>query len=438
MHRLVSNESRLKISNIYSKISILFIIYLIAISNLKINILSLIAILISTVFILNPIYILPPLLISCLIGEYFVAFSGVGMSRIMTTVFIVGAIYKFIINNIKIKISDILFILFFCSFNIISAKTSTIGSITPAITMILNTFLLYSMKYIEIDNLNVFFKTISTSIIILTVYIFYITISGQAAEVGGRLVLDEAVNSNRLGMALAQVGALLYGILVCGILKKRKFIHIITLFLAVISLFYTGSRSALIAITGAIILMTLFSLFKKEKISKRIAVLLLAIVSIAIVFMIISNSNLEITERFSISSIKESGGSGRVDIWKVLFKYVIPENLLIGVGLGGENVSIEVASYLGKDHGTHNLLITIIAQTGIIGCIIYGSIFFKTTLKLFKLFFKYSNLAMPLMMIVTAFINGIGEDIFTERYLWFALGLGAMLINNLKLEMSKK
>ncbi len=113
--------------DIFSKAGILYVIYILLINNMKNSILSLMAIVFSMLFILKPIYILPSLLISSLLGEYFVAFNGIGISRILVLVFIGGSLFNCINEKRKFNLSHIIMLLSLCLFNIISSVTSLTG-----------------------------------------------------------------------------------------------------------------------------------------------------------------------------------------------------------------------------------------------------------------------------------------------------------------------
>jgi putative inorganic carbon (hco3(-)) transporter len=420
----------------YNFLSVLLIVYMISINNQKSSILSLIAILISFLFILNPIYILPPLIISSLLGEYFVAFNGIGMSRVMVIVFIIGSFLNLIIANTKVKATHFFTLLLLCGFNFVSAASSISGDITPAITMSLNIVMFFFMTNIKISKFDSFLKTMTISMLIFSIYILILVVTGNYTVVDDktidRLVLDSSVNSNRLGMALAQMSAFLFGmLLLCKTMKQRIF-YIVIMFVNIINLLLTGSRSAFIAIVVSIIIVSLISLFKMGRMSKNLLVIALTIFLMGTLYLGLSASGLQVMQRFSIASVVESGGTGRTTIWAALIKYVIPAHLFFGVGLGGFNVYTAVTPYVPNPHGTHNILLSIIAETGIVGALIYISLFYSSTKTVIKTYMKIDYLAIPLTMILASFLNGIGEDIFSERFLWFALGSGLMFINNLK------
>lgn len=426
----------------YPNLSTILLIYMILINNEKSSILSLIAILISLIFIFNPKYILPPLFFVSILGEYFVAFNGIGMSRILVTIFIVGSLIKFMKSNIKFKSIYFILIMAICIFNFISAATSITGTITPAITMALNFIMLFFMVYTKLDDLEAFINTMKNGVVILSVYIFTLGISIYSRAINdnsiSRMVIDEGLNPNEMGIALAQLSAFLFALLLLSKNIKELWFLSLILILNLISLFLTGSRSAAIGIVIAIIVVTFIGLFKKEKVTKKLLVFGVTVIILITSYLSISNSELEVFQRFSIENVVESDGTGRTLIWSALIKEVIPENLLFGVGFGGSNVYAAVQPHVPIAHGTHNMILTIITQVGIIGSAIYLLIFYRSSKTLYKGYLKNDFVLIPLTMVLTSFANGIGEDIFSERFLWFAIGFGFMLITNYKSSITLK
>lgn len=421
-----------KDSEFYQFLSVIFIIYIITINNLSNTYLSIIAILIGILFIFNPVYILPSLFISSIMGEYFVAFQGIGMSRVIVIVFIIGSIIKLISNKTKIKLKHVGFTVFLCGFNFISAANSISGSITPALTMSLNILMFFCMSYIVVENFDILFNLITINVIIFSIYIFILIITGNSISVGSRLVLDDAVNANRIGMALAQMSAYIFGCILVSKKKKQKILYSLVIIINIIDLLLTGSRSATLGVCISIYIVIIIEIFKSEKFSKKMLQLIIVTLLLGITYYFMSNSELEVMKRFSIEKILESGGTGRAVIWEALVKFVIPAHIWFGVGFGGKNVLYAVYPYVPVARGTHNIVLTIIAQTGIVGAFIYFCFFFANTKAIIKAYMKFDYEIIPLTMIFTAYINGIGEEIFSERFLWFAFGLGFIILRYYK------
>ena len=73
----------------YIKVSLFLIAYICISAVLKISVLSIGLIFISLAFVNRPEHLLPSVLISSLLGDFFVAFPGMGVSRILVLVYII-------------------------------------------------------------------------------------------------------------------------------------------------------------------------------------------------------------------------------------------------------------------------------------------------------------------------------------------------------------
>lgn len=413
---------------LYPLLSTILVIYMIAINNMANTSLSILLVMVSGIFIFKPLYILPPLFIASLNENFFVAFQGISISRIMVLIFIIGSLMKFIKNSTKIKFKHVLFLILILGFTFVSAATSIIGDIIPAIGMSLSIVMFSCMIYTEVDDIETFISTLTLSIIIYSFSILITILSGNALYISDRLVIDSSVNANRIGMALGQMAAYLFGLILLVRKTKFKLIFVILLISNVTILLITGSRSATVGLIIGMLALVLIKLLKEKRISKKIITIATLALLFTGVYLSISNFDIPALQRFSIHSVIESGGTNRLIIWDALIKNVIPNNLLFGVGFGGANVMYAVAPYVIVPHGTHNMLLTIIVQMGIVGFLIYFLFYIISTKVIFRGYMKYDYLGIPLVMILTAYGNGIGEEIFNTRFLWFAIGLGFMLL----------
>jgi len=417
--------------NNYKLASIMLVVYMILINNMKNGVLGLLAILISLVFILKPVYILPPLFVASLLGEYFVAFNGIGLSRIFVLVFIVGSILTAVKERTKFNPKHVVMCLALCLFNIVSSATSITGTLEPAITMDLNILVLFFMYYTDLKDIKIYIKTMSLCLIILSLYTTYMVVWGSGMTVMdrgvSRIVLNELVNPNQLGLALAQIGAFLFGLIIVIKGKYHKALLFSVLMITTVNLILTGSRSSAVAVIVSILIVVLINLCKRGNASKKLIIIIVLLI-LPCIYLILANSGLEVMTRYSVDSVTEYGGTGRLQIWDAILRYIVPENPLFGVGFGGANVIAALEPYIGFNHGTHNILVTMLAQLGVIGAFIYIAFFIKSTAIIVKNYMTIDYLAMPLTMILAAFVNGIGEDIFSSRFLWIDIGLAFMII----------
>lgn len=417
-----------KVEKIFSKAGILLVVYMLLINNMKDSVLSLLAIVFSMLFILKPIYILPALFVSSLLGDYFVAFNGIGISRILVLVFIGGSLINCINEKRKLRLSHVLMLLVLCVFNIVSSATSITGILEPAMTMTLNLTLLFFMHYTITDDIHMFMKTMIIIMTILSLYIMYMITLGNGATVMdlsiSRIVIDESINANRLGMALAQLVSFFFGF---AVVSRSKTVYGFFCIINLINLVLTGSRSATLATIISIIIVIPFISGKVYKKYFNIVIILLLLGG---VYLAMQSYGVGVMDRFSIASIEESGGTGRTIIWEALLTNVIPAHLFFGVGLGGINIYNAITPYVDIAHGAHNIVISILTSTGIIGLVIYFTFFIKSLYTFIKSIKKIKIIIIPLTMFLTSLVNGIGEDMYSNRFLWFNIGLGFMFIYN--------
>lgn len=116
--------------------------------------------------------------------------------------------------------------------------------------------------------------------------------------------------------------------------------------------------------------------------------------------------------------------AGRAEIWQILIEHSIKPHPLTGSGFGS---AISILQANGDHHsGTHNILIAILSDLGSIGLLLFGFPLVRLLCRLFRR--KNAAALLPLGMIVTALVTGVGENIYTERFLWYAVGLALWLL----------
>ena len=116
--------------------------------------------------------------------------------------------------------------------------------------------------------------------------------------------------------------------------------------------------------------------------------------------------------------------AGRTGIWQILIDHSIKPHPLTGSGFGS---AVSVLQANGDGHsGAHNILIAILSDLGLIGLLLFGIPLLRLLCRLLRR--KDPAVLLPLGMIVTALVAGIGEDIYTERFLWYAAGLALWLL----------
>lgn len=120
------------------------------------------------------------------------------------------------------------------------------------------------------------------------------------------------------------------------------------------------------------------------------------------------------------------GSAGRSEIWQILIDHAIKPHPLTGSGFGS---AISILQANGDGHnGAHNLLIGLLSDLGLIGLLLFGIPLVRLLSRLLRR--KDPAALLPLGMIVTALVTGVGENIYTERFLWYAAGLALWLLSS--------
>lgn len=415
----------------YLMLSVLLFIYFIAISNFKNFFLSLIAILFCLVFINRPQYLLPHVIITSLFGDYFVALPGIGMSRIVGIFFVLSVCIRKYKSGGTICINRKLFISIsiLSLLSLISCMNSITGNMISAYVLILNFMIMASISMLSYKALIEGLVSLRINTIIMILNILFSILSGKATFYAERLTFHETLNSNGLGMAVVQLAIFLLAIMYFKNIQQNKKINIILVLCCIFIILLTGSRTSLIAILGTIsFLFIYYGLFNEEK-RIKIQYILIPIILFFTVLFIINNVKIEMFNRFTADSVMETGGSGRSEIWQSALENVFPKYPIFGVGIGVENTVAALSPYgLPNNVGIHNMYITLLIQTGIVGTIIFLSVILKHTFYSLKNIKVNRNMFLPALMLVAALINGIGEEVYAERFIWVAIGMIYVLL----------
>jgi O-antigen ligase len=144
--------------------------------------------------------------------------------------------------------------------------------------------------------------------------------------------------------------------------------------------------------------------------------------------------------RFSLSSIIDTGGTGRLDIWRVGLD-IIRNHPLIGVGLGNFIYAytryaplLLVGSYATAAFGPHNDLISVITELGIIGFILFSGFLASIWIRFGKLLRGILNpeitlLATWLLGLWIYYLSvGFTTVFIYRKYYWLLVALVEVLI----------
>lgn len=141
----------------------------------------------------------------------------------------------------------------------------------------------------------------------------------------------------------------------------------------------------------------------------------------------ITNPNLtpygRLMGRLNIRSIIRSGGTGRIETWDILIHQAILPHPLFGIGFPQENTMSLLSENGSTVQKAHNIVISILSSLGLVGFLLLSVPFVKAVFSALRKVTAIPLLVIPLTLIFGALCNGIGEDIYTERFLWFSIGL---------------
>lgn len=392
--------------------------------------------------VLKPIYIIPVYFISSLSGSFFVAPEGLGsVSRYLSVILILSLLINAIRNKSlgkKSVLNDIL-IAILIIFNFISSATSITASFSSFFVMLQNLLVLYLFSKFYTKKVDVIFNILFISFLItfglILLELYFQGFNFYAIQ--GRLSINEDVNENRFGMMLVQIGVIsLLPLFLDKYSKIKKLLSLLTFPIILILIILTGSRTSFLAVLLTVFIVYFF-IYKNFNFGKLFIFFLFSFFFFYVWDFLVEN--IPFMYRFSINTATETGGfENRFYSISLLFKNVIPEHLLFGIGLGGENTLVALHKYGYNLKPAHNIIIDTITQIGLVGFLLYFILFFKIIKKLVKCIKINYIMYMPVLIIIAAFLNGIGETLFFEKFLWNGLALGVFFYNNIKQQNSQE
>lgn len=379
--------------------------------------------------------LIPLLFVSSLYSNYFLLVGNVSLGRIIAIIFVTRCLVELLFRSNKLFIQYSYPLIVVMAISVISLCFSDYHALI-SITTMLNWLLFITSGYISLgqDERELVLKeTFKFSLIVL----LCINISGIISPnyVDGRLSVGISSNANNFAMMVVQVSTLIVAYLyMIRIHNKSKLPTLILIMLVVADSFYlifkSGSRTSLIAWTLTITILFLHKKVhvKKNWVLKKYVCLILLLVGTLVSIGFLTTKNSEIGKRFTLESIKETGGSGRIGIIKTTFSEILPRYLFLGVGPSTSAEIAAVKSYYSDGNSNHNLLISMVTQVGILGTIAYMFFFFRIILDSMRASRNNDLIFVLMAIVIAAFINGIGEVIFDERFFWTALSMLAIFL----------
>lgn len=380
---------------------------------------------------LKPELLIPTYFISSLSSNYFSAAQGIGFTRLLALAIIAGVVVritgrrkppltKWIVKCVFVAVST--FISFLLAYDNDISSLYIIG---------LNILVFLAMTNLSItkDELIHLFRAILLAVLITTIYYAVVLMINPYILQNGRLTIAEGINVNRFGMMMAQLSV--YS-LAYMFFAKKNFVKAACLVTGVANAYFvllTGSRSALIGIALGFIFTVLISMYVQKKIKKRFFGLAILCASVVFIFYSVIELNPMLAYRMNIDEIISSGGTRRWPRIVGEIQYIIPKHPFFGVGPNSVNETISLAQYMGDPGSSHNFIVSALAQVGIVGFIAYMSFYWNIIKETILQMSTKEIFIIPLMMIMTATFNGIGEVMYSERLFWNTLSLAALCLS---------
>ncbi len=423
--------------NVYSLFCVLLVIVVFFLGKTENFILSLVVIIGFATYILRPIYLIGPIFLMTIFDDYLIAFAGQSFGRYCVIFFCVGALLKILVHQHQIKhVNDIFIIIIMLFLGIILSCISAYGYTSFPISYVLNIIMLFSMiVFIPQGSIGLTKQLYNYSILGIIFILVLIIKNGIHIILGTRLTIDQDVNPNQLAMGIAQMAAVVIAHLINN---KKRIIDYFLIIILISILFLTGSRSGIIAVLLCFIMVYIIAIRKtvsrKKKVRNIVGIILLCGIVYFIYFYLKERISF-LMYRFTYENIIATHGTSRMDVWIAILAKALPGHYLFGIGFDPLNAYSAVKTINGIGHGSHNLIVEILAKSGIMGMIIFLTFFIRLFRKIAQNLRQHSELFMPFAMIITIIINGIGEDVLTGRFLWYGAGLVYMILNSSQKEV---
>lgn len=174
------------------------------------------------------------------------------------------------------------------------------------------------------------------------------------------------------------LGVLLNNIIVN---KKRSLINLTLIIIMVASLLLTQKRSVIVVLFLLLILMTV-ALKNNRTAVKRGCKLILTLIIIAILLASISLDFSTVFNRFTVG--QGLNLSGRDELWAYA-KDMFLDRPLFGYGVGSYNIYCNNMGYFSGALHAHNIYIQMLAETGIVGFMLFMAAFLTTLMETVKI-----------------------------------------------------
>lgn len=220
----------------------------------------------------------------------------------------------------------------------------------------------------------------------------------------------------------AQIVVLISVVLLCELIKNRKFLFLVPLLMNAYTLITLGSRTSFF--TLVIVFMLYYGLFSRISLGKKAGYAFVVLLCY-VIFTAIWNDTIS-SSRIVNESIFEDEGSGRFVNWVAMFSIIYPHYWLTGVGMGRNSLSS-----LGFPYDADNLYVDLLCQIGVVGFVLFLMIIMRYIRQSYRIRLGDSSYPDFLFMMMVAFLFfGIGETVFGSPMYWATMVLVAVCNNS--------
>jgi len=226
-----------------------------------------------------------------------------------------------------------------------------------------------------------------------------------------------------------------------GFLNISSFFSGFLLMLLIVTLIFTFSRMGIIAFITTLIIFTIFSKSNRQRILRLILILSTVLIVSTVVISTLINPKVLSTQwqRISDLFVKQQEDEAiqlRLSLLKTA-KDMLADHPFVGTSLGGyRSKYLEYASsYLDRPHYSHNVILQLVSETGVIGLALFTCFIFmyiKATITRLKVM-KNTYLRMILLCFfsssIAIMLHMMTASLFFEESLWITIGLTHAVIN---------
>lgn len=198
-----------------------------------------------------------------------------------------------------------------------------------------------------------------------------------------------------------------FGIVISNLLVSKrlsKYNTVLVIIMAV-SLLLTQKRSVIVVLF-LILAFMIIVLRKNRAATKRTFKILLALVAIAIVVVIVFPDVLRVFNRFFVDD--KLYLSGRDELWGYA-KDMFSDRPLFGYGVGSYNIYCNDRGYFSGARHAHNIYIQMLAETGIVGFMLFMAAFLTSLLKTVaitrKIMMTSNNSALKVIILFSLYMQ---------------------------------